>query len=204
MRKFKLNIYIFLILLVIFSIGLFIYQIRITNSLKRELSGKESKLEEITTVKEVIYGIEKKLVESELKEQEMLTKIPEGKESIFDLMRELTMLGDEIGLRDINFRMEEKPEGNDKQEGEGKPRKGFDLLDKKPASSSTLIDKVDYHYIKMSFKCGYRELFAFIKKIINLERLVSIDVVEIKREENTVPRQSITLDLVTYTFPFSH
>ena len=199
MKRIFLSIRFLLLIVAVFSIGLFIYQVRETSIIKRKLSDRKSILQEIRGAKRKSQEIRKKIAENKLKEAEILKRIPKDKESIFVLMKELTAVGNSVGIRNISFVPERLPQENNQfskrdimRRGRSAPKGSY----AKVISSGLIIP----HNFQMAFAASYMEVYDFIKKIISMERVVSLESIEIERNKEYFPRQKVNLKLTTYTF----
>ncbi len=192
MRRFFLSIRFILLLITVFLLVGFIYQITKVNALRKELKEKKEYLTELRGVKRKSKKIEREIEKYKLKEEEVLRKIPKGKESILLLVRELASIADAMMIKNITFEM--TPEK--KAESEESP-----IMRKRsrPANKKEATGPIKPHDFKVSFNAGYKETVEFIKRVINLERVVSVKNLEIERKDEILPLQKVTLTLTTYT-----
>jgi len=175
----------------VLSFSLLALQVKFFYDARKELKEKTVKLEGLTKVKSKIAEIEQDLVKEKLIEEAMFTKVPEGKESIFDLMRELTVVSDNASARNITFSLEDKKD----QKKDEKSFKG-----KKGDLQTLLGGALDEHSFEMGFELRFIELTLFLEKLLNTDRIVLIHSLNIERAEDILPRQRVEIDLVTYTF----
>ena len=202
MKKIFLSVRFLLLIIAVFSIGLFVYQVRETSIIKRKLSDRKGILQEIRGAKRKSQEIRKKIAENKLREAEILKRIPKDKESIFVLMKELTTVGNSVGIRNISFVPEKLPQKNNQSSKRDIMRRGRSVSKDsyvKAISSGLIIP----HNFQMTFAASYMELYDFIKKIISMERVVSLESIEIERNKEYFPRQKVNLKLTTYTFSSS-
>ncbi|OPX30507.1 MAG: hypothetical protein B1H08_01580 [Candidatus Omnitrophica bacterium 4484_171] len=199
MKKIFLSIRFILLTTAVFSIGLFIYQVKETSIIKRRLSDRKSILQEMRSAERKSKKIKRKVIESKQKEKEILRKIPKNKKSIFVLMKELTAIGNSMGIKSISFVIGKSPREDNKalKKNIMRKRRNPHMFNNPESTKSGLITA--YHF-KMSFAASYMELYDFIKKIISMERVVSLESIEIERNKEYFPRQKVSLKLITYTF----
>ncbi len=198
MKKLISNIGYLLIAVTIFFGALFIYQMRATNMSKKELACKEKKLRDVKLESRKSKEIKERITDSEREEKKILRKIPRDKESIFILIKELTFMGRKMGIKDISFTIEgsskKKDESNVKSFVRG--RRAHRSARLQPAAPKL----VDSHHFTMSCTAGYTKIYAFIKKVMAMKRIVSLESIEISRDKTLLPYQKAVLKLVTYTF----
>ena len=212
MKRVFLNIRFLLIAMAVFSAALFVYQLRATNILKKEVLDKKADLQRIKSAGERSEEIKNELAENKHEEEAMLRKVPENKESIFILMRELTFTGGSLGIKDIKFVMNKasKENKNNITGGNIRNNMGGEMGYKEGKQKSSGAEHtagapsglITYN-LTISFSAGYREVYMFIKNILAMERIVLLESVEVKRDKTILPRQKVVLKLITYTFPDS-
>lgn len=192
MRKFFLSIRFILLLITVFLLAGFIYQITKVNASRKELKERRGYLTELHGVKRKSKKIEREIEKYKLKEEKALRKIPKSEESILFLVRELASIADAMMIKNITFEM--MPEK--KAENEESP-----IMRKRsrPANKKETTGSIKPHDFKVSFNAGYKETVEFIRRIINLERVISVKNLEIERKDEILPLQKVTLTLTTYT-----
>ncbi len=192
MRKFFLSIRFILLLITVFLLVGFIYQITKVNASREELKERKGYLRELRGVKRKSKKIEEEIEKYKLKEEEVLRKIPKSEESILLLVRELASIADAMMIKNITFEM--APEKNKKDKESPIMRRRS-----RPAIKEETTGPIKPHDFKVSFNAGYKETVEFIKRVINLERVVSVKNLEIERKDEILPFQKVTLTLTTYT-----
>ena len=197
-KKLKIILITFLIL----SFGLLVYEIKIFYDLKQEFNELNNRLKELQEIKKNIAKIEEQLAKERLIEESIFTRVPEGKESIFDLMRELTVYADKFGGRDINFSIEDDDErGGSGRKSKGKGKSSREVFKgKKGNLKSILGGDVEDHYFEMDFQAGFLDFTEFTESLLKMDRIVLIEALTVDRRDNILPRQNVTFNLITYTF----
>jgi len=172
------------------------------NVLRKELSDKKITLSEVRGAERKGKEIKKKIAENRQKEEEILKKIPKNKKSMFILMKELTAIGNSMGIKDISFVMEGVGQKENKPSTRSimRKRRNPHMFDNPEGTGSGSI--IPRHFT-MSFAASYMEVYVFVKKILSIERVISLESIEIERNKDYFPRQKTSLKLITYTFPDS-
>ena len=198
MRKIFLSIRFLLLVIAVFSIGLFIYQAREVSIIRKELSNSKGTLRKIRNAKRKSKKIKRKILDSKQKEKEILERIPRDRNSIFALMKKLTAIGSSIGIKNIGFTMIETSQKENKTSAKRimRRKRNPHMFNNTATAGSGLLKAYQF---TMSFSASYMEMYNFIERVISMERVVSLESMEIKRNENYFPRQEVNLKLITYT-----
>jgi Tfp pilus assembly protein PilO len=177
---------------------LFLFQFKQNMDIREEFSTKNSEFKEAKAASKRLEGLEKQTNELKYKEDVLEKRIPINEKHPFDLMKIIIKAGGESGLRDIVFKMQQ---GAGKDGGSGAPgmppqpggRQG------QPGSPLSEFDP-NPRDISLIFEGTFPQTMAFIKKITSLERLVTVQGIEIERKEDILPYQRVSLSLKAYTF----
>lgn len=203
----------------LFSILFFIFEFRENVRLKKELAEKTQKVREIKEAKEEVDSLQKEIIGLKLEAVQIERKIPYNEDQPLKLIRKLILLGSKRDLKNLEiFPGEGEKEGP--AQAPGSPDSGGMGMappsgvgeapestspsqagqpSQSPLSSTTNLE-VKPLAIKMTFECEFSHLVSFLREILNLERLVSVEEIKIERSEKILPYQKVTLKLVTYTF----
>lgn len=221
MKGFKFAVVIIGILFLL-SVLLFIFEFRETFRLKKEIAEKTARIREVEEAREEIDNLQKDIIGLKLESARIEKRIPYNEEQPLKLIRELTLLGSEAGLRNLEFfsgeerregLLPESPGSTMGGEDSGGTTSQSDVREDSDTTSSQQVDQTSQPAlssesslqvkplsIKMTFECEFPRLISFLKEISELERLVSIEQIKIERSEKILPRQKVTLKLVAYTF----
>jgi Tfp pilus assembly protein PilO len=173
-------VHIIIIILVIASAGVFAWQLKTNTGLRKELDKKEKELEKSEKASRRLADLSKKshLLSNELNLFEK--KVPKGQQQPLDLIKTITDVGNRIGLRNAVFHV----------------KTASVLEDPLPV---TLGQDADSLFFEMVFEGTFSQTLDFLKAISELERLVSVEKMQIERGEDILPRQKVILNLVAYT-----
>ncbi len=212
--KFRFIILFLGILVIIFG---FLFGLEFKNYifLKKRLLYTQQRLKEVTRAQQEWESLRKKLHEYRFRQKIIERKIPENEEIPLRLMKQIVSLTSKFKIRNIEFvykKNKEPPELNSKNNlrseygeidygesefnGNFKASQGsqyIEMFEEKSIPTKSLM-------IEISFECNFFELLSFLKELLKLERIVSIEGIKIMRSSEIIPFQKITLNLVTYTF----
>lgn len=188
---------------IVVSLSLCVLQINIFYSNRKQLDEKENRLTQLDALQTTLGRIEQQLAQRKLLEDRLFKMIPKGTASVFDLMHELTSIGTAMGLRNIAFGIEDKAEDTSQQKrARSRNLRRIDVR-KEKIKPKILEQEVDVHYFAMDFDAGYQETAAFLNRLLELDRVVLVEKAQIQRQKDILPRQHVTLTLVTYSFSFA-
>jgi len=183
MRRFKLVFFLTILFVIVFSF-LFLGEYNRNLSLRRELKEKSKELKEAEEMRKKIEELERSKKEQLLRLKELERRLPERLNEV-SLMREITSLAIHFGVRNIEF---------------------VPLVAKNDVESQRnlaipfYVNNVRPHMFRINMEIEFPYLVSFLKNMMNMERVISVESIEIKREKNIVPRQKVSLDIVSYTF----
>jgi hypothetical protein len=114
-------------------------------------------------------------------------KIPQDEKEPLEFLKRLSILGEAIGLRNLEFTYQK----------ENSSPKSTETSSSSYTVSSSNTQPI---YIEATFECEYPRLIYLLEKIYKLERLVIVERVSIERNKDILPRQKVNLRLIIYTF----
>jgi Tfp pilus assembly protein PilO len=181
-------------------VGLFLFQFKQNLDIREEFSSKNAEFKEAKAASKRLESLEKQITELKYKEDILGRRIPVNEKHPFDLMKMLIKAGGETGLRNFFFKVQDGP-AQEGASGPGQPGGNFGGSPVQPNQGRPLTEfdpsPMD---IFLSFEGTFPQTMAFIKKITSLERLVTVQSVEIEREDKILPYQKVSLALKAYTF----
>jgi len=214
-KKTDMLITILLGLGVVVSISVFVLVLNKNISLSNELKEKKKDYQNARSSSRQAEQLERKAEQMQEKELELGKMIPINEQQPLSVIKSLTRLSGEIGLRDVSFSVStvsqqkslfsqtsggapgQVPSGGPFTAGGGgqmpggfSPPKGTVVSPTEPVKS----------YLEMTFTSEYPQIKQFIKKIGTLPRVITVEGIKIERNENLLPQQMVTLYLVSYTF----
>lgn len=179
---------------------LFLWGLKINSRLTQELAVKNSEHRGARSASKRLKGLQKQFLALEQKEKTMGLRVPVDEKYPFSLIRTLTSIAGEIGLKNPSFAVKRAPDSpvqtsDDKLTQEAGLSEAAGIL-----ASSSLPPGPRPVRIEMDFTATYRQLLKFLDRLANLERIVAAEEIKIERDKKTLPRQRISLQLVTYLF----
>jgi len=215
MKKTSVLISFILITVLIILIAFLFWQYKDSFNLKRQLEEKNTELGKAQVVSRRLEELEKQNEELRQKEGILYSRVSIGEKQPFSLIRKILTIGNEIGLRQMSFDIKGPPnkalaEENmsasgamphrSLTEGEGAPMPGARQASQPFKSQEASKAGPKALYFQMEFEGTFLQFLDFLKRLNNLERVVTIDTLEIKRSKELLPYQKVSLQLVTYTF----
>jgi Tfp pilus assembly protein PilO len=193
--------------LLAFCVALFLFQLKQNMNIREEFSSKNSEFKESKAASKRLEVLEKQANELKYKEDVLAKRIPLNEKHPFELMKVLIKAGGESGLREITFKMKDVSSGQDSVPGtSGTPpqpggRFAIPQFQQNPGGGKPLSEfDPNPMDISLIFEGTFPQTVAFIKKITSMERLVTVQDIEIERKENILPYQKVSLSLKAYTF----
>ncbi|MCX5708942.1 MAG: hypothetical protein NTY14_08270 [Candidatus Omnitrophica bacterium] len=169
-------------LLVVFF---FILQMQSHQTVRKELDAKKEELKEAQTASRKMGELEKKSQELKLKENKMKKRVVVGDIQPLGLIKTITGSANKLGLRKISFEL--------------KSVSALASKDSKPVLVVPGSGPVPV-YFQMKFNSTFSQTLKFLGDLKDLERIVTVEKIEIDRETSTLPYQPVTLDLMAYYF----
>lgn len=185
---------VFLLLMILVSL----WQFNTTVILRRTLAEKKKEIKETRTASRRLEKLAEQSQNLKQKEEASYKKIPVNEKQPLGLIKALMRLGGEIGLKEMSFSIKDVSLGNQANTGsetgaipsEGAGQSGSEKPRPKPKPV----------YIQMECEGTFSHLLTFLERLLNLERLVSVEQITIERKEKILPYQQISLEVVTYTY----
>lgn len=157
----------------------FFFQLRQNSALKQDLSGKKAELQEAQSNSKKMEELEKKGLELRQQEGKINKMVAEDESQPLELIKAISVTAGRIGLRNVKFQLI-RPSG-----------------DRAAASPPGLVPV----RFQMKFEAGFGQVLRLLKELAALERITSVEKIEIRREDKILPYQSVALDLAAYSFP---
>ncbi|MDD5729542.1 MAG: type 4a pilus biogenesis protein PilO [Candidatus Omnitrophica bacterium] len=169
-----------IIIIVIAVISILAWQIKVNADLKKSFRSIDEELNQQSVAAKHLEELESRI--DDLREREAKTnkKVPVNEKEPLPVVKALINLTNETGLRATTFKMRTKAAASD--------------------SRFTAAGDLTPMYLQMDATGQFPHILAFLNKINNLDRLVLVEKVSIKRDKNDLPFQKLTIDLVTFTF----
>lgn len=161
----------------------FLWQIRLNSSLRQELHNKKEEFKEASSAGKRLKKLQKQIQELEEREKIIDNRVPRNEQQPLNLVRTLTGLAADIGLKNTVFTIKERKASSSE-----------------PAMNAPLPPGLDSLRLEMSFEGVYSQALDFLKRAERIERVVAVEKVEIERKKEILPCQKVTLELVAYTF----
>jgi Tfp pilus assembly protein PilO len=159
----------------------FFWQFKSNKQVRKIFKEKKLELQEAQKASRRLEQMEKQSQELKLKGESLAKRIPLGEKTPLNLIKVITRLAMDIGLKNLKFDL--------KSASSADARTNINL----PADLSAL-------YFGMEAEATYPQLVDFLTGLMNLERVVTVEKVEIKRDETKYPYQVIALSLAAYSF----
>jgi Tfp pilus assembly protein PilO len=164
----------------------FLWQLRANSIFRRNLSAKKKEVKETQQANRRFEELKKQSDELKLKEELLEKRLPIGEKQPMGLIKKITLLARARGLEKINFQIKSKSSLEETK------------------SAVALAKDLTPLYFEMEFETTFPALLEFLKELANLERVIAVEKMDIKREKEILPNQKITLSLITYTFQTSY
>jgi hypothetical protein len=171
-------------LLALLAVFIFILQLRSNSALNKDLSSKKAELKDIQSASRKMEDLERKSQDLKQKENRMLRRVVVGDTQPLGLIKAITGSASKMGLRKISFDLKTASSGSGK--------------DKKAAPAAGAGPQ-PVHFV-MKFNATFPQALKFIKELYGLERIVSVEGIEMSRNKEILPYQSVTLNLAAYYF----
>lgn len=167
-------------------VSFFFWKLYSNSRLRQQLELKKEELKELRS-----RG--RRAGESERQQWESLNKmVPTGESQPLALIKTLIHIGGEIGLKNAVFSIKEVKKQPDVSMGQT-----FAAPQQASAGPQLLPRPLD---IEINFEAAYLQILGFLKKLMDLERIVAVKGILIERKKEILPYQKVTLVLVAYTF----
>lgn len=215
-RKRVLSIAPLLIATVILT-SFLVWQMKVSVSTKEELAAKKKEFRHAEAASKHLRDLEKQISDIKQKEEMLFKKVPVSEKEPLGLIRTLISLGGQAGLKGVTVSLKEK---SAKQQAAPRQRRGAadqgsqGGSEEAPAEQAVAIPVQETGeegsaaaaqgpspvYLQMEFEASFPRVLSFLHKLMDLERIVKVEGISVKRDKDILPYQKVSLDLVTYTF----
>lgn len=188
-----------------------LWQVNTGLSLRNALAEKKAELKEAQKTSKHLKKIERLALDLEEKEKVILQKAPLGEQHPFSLIKALTVLADEIKLKNTAFRVKENLPGatasaqsqaavlpNDAMTEDIASQPSVDGIQFQSQPSPVGLQSLPF---EMRFDSTYLQLLKLLQKIHTLQRVITVEQIKVERKKELAPFQKITLLLTAYSFP---
>ncbi len=182
----KNNIYINsgLAIAIIIASSLLAWQINLKLNLSSSFAAKSKELKKSLASQKHLEKLKTELELLEVKEKALNRMIPEGETQPLRLIKAIVRLGNEIGIKKIDFDV--KP-----LSATGVLGQGNDVVGE---------EGVKRLYFKMNCEGTFIQFLKFLNKLMNMDRIVEVRGVKIEGVKDILPYQKISLELAAYSF----
>lgn len=177
-----------------------IWGLKINSRLTQELAVKKGEHKEAKSASKRLKALQEQLQALEQKEKTVGLRVPTNEKHPFGLIRTLTSIAGEIGLKDLSFTMKGPADSSTQtsddtltQEAGQQEAAGIQVSTGLPPGPKPIR-------LEMHFTAAYQQLLKFLDRLMDLERIIAAEEIKIERDKKTLPRQKISLQLVTYVF----
>jgi hypothetical protein len=174
-------------LISIMAFSVFILQLQANRKLNKELKEQQEELKGAQSASRKLEALEKKTQELKQKENKMKKLVAVGEVQPLGLIKTITGSASKMGLRKISFEL--------------KASSALASKDSKTPVPAAPAQGPAPLYFQMKFDSTFIQALKFIKELNEQERIVGVEKIEITRKTDILPYQSVTLDLVTYSYP---
>jgi hypothetical protein len=170
----------------VFLITILVWQIKVGVDLKQTFQTAQGKLrsEEDTNVR--LERIKARIEELRQREITQNKIVPVNEKQPLGVIKSLVLATTETGMQGCTFKVIEKTEEATSQ-GEA-------------AQPSPLPPDIKEFFVELSGYGTFPQILSLLGKVKNLERLVLVKKLTIKRDEKKLPVQKVVLELAAYSF----
>lgn len=186
MKTFVIILWVIGLLVTAFS-SLLVIEFRNNVRFRIDIADKKRELDDVDRAKIDIEKFKKEIIQLRVEDSLVEKRIPKNEDNPLTLIKKLTLMGSQSGIEKIEFIYEDSTANKQGQVS------SF-------VSKSDVSSRIKPFSIKMEFECEFKQLYSFLKDIFRMERLVLIEGIEIKRLENILPRQTVSIEVNAYTF----
>ncbi|MCP4652130.1 MAG: type 4a pilus biogenesis protein PilO [Candidatus Omnitrophica bacterium] len=178
MKSFKLIVGAIGLTIFLFALFFVLEFVKISR-LKNEISQKKDRIEEARHAEKRIEKLQKDIDELEEASSYVDEMIPHDEQGILNMLEKITLLGTNNRFKGIEFNYADK-----------QPVQGF-------VQESSQARAVA---VRMKFEGEFVKIVSFLRDLMNLTTVISVDRVAIERGESILPRQQATITLTTYLY----
>ena len=176
-------------------------QFKINAALNTELVKKKEEYKKAKSAGNRLEKLKEQIQGLADQEESLIRMAPLDEKQPFGLIRIISGLAGETDLKNIVFSIkgpkdlsadsaaEQVPSANEQQEA--------DMSGQLPADVQAGIKPIN---IEINFEGTFAQSRAFLKKLLNIGRLVVVEQINIERSPEILPYQKVSLELVAYTF----
>lgn len=205
MKTFKLFISIIgLAFLVIMP--LFVFEMRKGMFLRNELIEKRATVKDAVQAATKLEKLQKDMDDLQRENERIDERIPQNEKEPLTLIKQLTLLSNSQRVKNLKVAYSETKKISSSTSTpqvvyqDGQDSSSLPQATQPTTSVQDVSFKIKKQYIQMDFECQFPQLLGLLREIYKLPRLVSVDSVQIKRDEKILPRQKVTVNLISYTF----
>lgn len=167
--------------------AVFLWQLNTKIRLKADL--ERTKKESKQTQKDMRRFVELRKDPSGLEERAAAyaRKIPLYETVPAGLMRQLLESGTAAGIKDIRFDHELNSALSDDQ-----AKRKIDFI------AAYAGPKIELEYFIMHCRASFQNLYAFLRRLYAIDRLVMLESLTVERRNDAVPEQAVSMVLITY------
>lgn len=188
MRTYQILVIIAVLFTLVFG-GLFGWQFFAGRKLARELAEKTDRVTEAKEAKVKSQKLQAEVISMHAEMTGIEEKIPQDEMLSFGLIRRITLVAARYGFRQVEFSAPQEPAAA-KTFGAG-------AVPKQAPKSGLEVKSV---FLQMSCEGEYTKLIDFLRAVSELDRLVLVNQLTIQRLPGSIPRQSLVIEFITYTF----
>jgi Tfp pilus assembly protein PilO len=191
----------------VLTIGSFGFLLKSNLSLQTSLKQRKEELEKTKVLFAHLKQLKNNSESLLLKEESLHRKVPKAENKPMGLIKDIFNMASQLGIMKITFDIKETGAQNSQMNagsgadggGHGGPAEAGqgETAQQGNNQDGTGPKAVD---INMSCQATFSQLKEFLSKLSNLERIVAVEDLQIKRNKDILPYQNITLKLVAYVF----
>lgn len=175
------------------AVVLFI-QIKANVLLRKELAQAKEEAIKAKAASRQLENLEKEIVETNRKAQEVYREVPEAEELPLSLVRGLGEVLAKTGLREVKYDLTQE-EKQKKDENAGALAVAQD-----PEELSLQQKEMKKMAFTLSCIATFPQLIRFIDELEKFKRVTAVESVTVERDEKLLPYQRVAVKLVTFTF----
>lgn len=201
MKKTGLLVNSAILILLILVISFCLWQLRENVSLRQELDKKGQELKDVESNSRHLEALKKQNQDLSYKEEAIKRKVPVNEKQPISLIKTLTVIAGETGLRKAVFSIKEMASqgGSASARSLGQPP-GQTLASPTTQGSTGLPMGIKPIEIGVSSEATYLQALSFLERLMNLERVIVVDELTIERKKEILPYQQVSLQISTYSF----
>lgn len=217
MKKIKILISLVLIVVLIFSIFLYVKQKKAAKVLAKDIKEKQEEVNNLENIKKGVDRIQKEFEESKRREKDLFKKISDSDDAVLDVMKEVIRHADISGFTNIKLTFQGIESADIDSNGKTKKKKKMPsripqgipagLAGKFPGMANNASKKVTVSGVSVTSKpftveatAEYNEFYSFLGAVYSMDKIVAVKGFNIERDESLLPYQKVSVELETYIF----